>query len=435
MATKKIVAVSIVITIIITPLLWNLSSTSAVTVNSLKFDNPNNKESHTIEGVPYVSQETFLYCAYATPTMIFLFYSINTTLHEVLYYSGIGHSLIYLKSAGLSLQHRFIGSTLISQVPNERNFLATLYNLSYQNWYPEISKMTNDNCWQKYWTRVKQNISNDVPVITSVDPYSIPYLKEKLNPPNNQTHGGHAFVLVGFNETNGTVCYNDPAAGIWNDDVNGTYVYISKDIFKGAVQNTTGTKYYIETFMNNSDPPPYTLEQRFRMSHERNTQKMKGKLGAYSDLKLPLFPHLGIKALKTFRRDLRIGITRRMITVLIYSTDDEIINAFYNCSPIVIEKLNASQYLLKITDFLENETLSSICKHDASLLLKESNCWKNITKYISDLKEIRRNNSYLLTLILSIPVTAKMKKTLNEMISIEKEIIKWSTTCKFIKSV
>jgi hypothetical protein len=222
---------------------------------------------------------------------------------------------------------------------------------------------------------------------------------------------------VGFNETNGTVCYNDPAAGIWNDDVNGTYAYISKEIFRDAVQNTIATKYLIEIFTNQSNSPPLPKDKRFEMAHERNIQKMKGKLEAYSGLSLPLFPKLGIKAIEAFKKDLRIGITRRMATVFLYGITDykQLIEVYL---PISIEKYNVSQYLL------ENEGLSSVCKYDAILLQKESNCWKNMTIFVLELSYIVKNNGFLKSLIKSITITQKMKATLNEIISIEKAIIK-----------
>jgi hypothetical protein len=405
----RILAVFVILAVIIMPIPSGLSFSSP---NISQFYDSASKlsESHLIKGVLYVSQETGFYCSYAAPTMVFKYYGVNTSLHEVLYNSGIGHSLIYIN-------HGFISSYQISSTNSDRNFLATVYGLYYQIWYPNAAAMTDEDRWEEYWDRVKQNISNDIPVITSVDPYTIPYLKEKLNPPNNQTHYAHGFVLVGFNETNETVCYNDPAAGIWNDDVNGTYVYIPKEIFRDAVQNTTATKYLIEIFTDQSNSPPLSKDKIFEMAHERNIRKMRGKLEAYSDLKLPLFPKLGANAVEAFKKNLRIGTARQMYTVFLYGLTDaeQLINIYL---PISIEKYNASQYLL------ENENLSSICKHDSILLQKESNCWKNMTIFVLELSQIGKNNSFIKKLIKSIPITEKMGKELNEITVIEKAIIK-----------
>jgi len=118
---------------------------------------------------------------------------------------------------------------------------------------------------------------------------------------------------------------------------------------------------------------------------------------------------------KAFERDLRIGITRRMATVFLYGITDykQLIDVYL---PISIEKYNASQYLL------ENENLSSVCKHDATLLQKEAKCWENMTIFVLELSYIVKN-SFLGSLIKSMPITHKMKETLNEITSIEKTII------------
>ena len=78
---------------------------SSYNVSSISFDKSQNKsndntnkayERHIIDNVPYVSQETGFYCAYACYTMLLnSFEDIDTTLQEVVYYSGVGYSLIY----------------------------------------------------------------------------------------------------------------------------------------------------------------------------------------------------------------------------------------------------------------------------------------------------------------------------------------------------
>jgi len=411
MMKHKILIISLILLISFSSVLSNSYVLSAYGNSSYQNANaPKIPEDYIIKNVPYVSQETMFYCSYAVATMVFKYYGVNTSLYEVLYNSGIGHSLIYINNG-------FIGSYLLSQTNSDRNFLATVYGLSHQSWYPNADGMTKEDKWEVYWNGVKENISDDIPVITSVDPYTIPYLREKLNPSNNQTHYAHGFVIVGFNETNETVCYNDPAAGIWNDDVNGTYVYTSKEIFRNAVENTTGPKYFIESFTDQPSSPPLPKDKIFEMAHERNIKKMRGDLEFYSDFKLPLFPKLGVNAAEAFKRDLRIGSIHRISNVILYglTATDQLINIYL---PISIEKYNVSQYLL------ENENLTLICKHDYALLKKESNCWKNMTIFVLELSQIGKDNSFIKKLIKSIPITEKIRKELNKIISIEKTIIK-----------
>lgn len=388
----------------------NRSIAKSVTLESIDYD------TYLIDGVPYVSQETNFYCSYAAITMIFNYYKRNTSLDEILYSSGIGYSLLYQRSYGLTFQHLFLGGYLLCQNINEQEFLASLFALSYEIWYPDLTSTSDSEYWQEYWPKIKNHISNDVPVITSVDPYSIPYLREKLN--SDDFHGGHALVLVGFNESNNTVCYNDPAAGLWNDEENGTYVYLSQDIFRGAVQNTTGTKYVISVYLNNSGVLPIIKEQRFQKAHERNIQKMKGEIGVRPNLRQLFFAHSGINALKTFKKDLRMGLFRRMLTVFVYG------KLPVDYTYISIEKQNASQYLKNIKNSLDDPSLINICNYESSLLQKEANQWDELNQYFSEIYDIGQENRFLQTLLKSVPITLQTRTKVNELISLEKQIIR-----------
>ncbi|MCX6666018.1 MAG: C39 family peptidase [Euryarchaeota archaeon] len=418
-----ILATCILIVGVFAPVFSPSYRSTAAPVSSNTVDVINNSENHLIQGVPYVGQETNFYCAYATPTMLFKYYGINTTLHEVVYYAGIGHTLLYVKSVLLSPQHIFIPGISLQQL-NDSIFLASLYGLSFNIWYPNQKIVSNDDTWQQYWSYVKENISQDIPVTTSADPYTIPHTREHYNPPDNTTHGGHSILLIGFNETNGTICYNDPAPALWDDPINGTYVYISKDILRSAVENTTATKFVIGTYQNYSGSSPLTLDERLEKAHERNIQKINGDKTVYSELSLNLFSYLGIKGLKAFRRDLRIGITHRMTTVRIDTKLDSntmIISSIYDI--ISIEKNNASQYLFSIIDSLQDKNLQTLCAHDAMLLQRESDSWKQMSQFVLELYELGKTQGPFMTWILSFPITTKMKQALNEMISIENAII------------
>ncbi len=410
---------------IVEPLFFPNQITTAISADSTDFSSLDSSVSHLIQNVPYVGQETNVYCSYATQTMIFSYYGINTSLHEVLYYSGMGSSLIYVKSVLSVPQHVFVSGFLLSQSPNESSFLASLYGLSFHFWFADQNIFVQNESWQQYWSYVKENISQDIPVWTGVDPYAIPHTREHYNPSDNTTHGGHSILLIGYNETNGTVCYNDPAPDLWNDAVNGTYVYISQDILRNAVENTTGTKYSICTYQKLSGSSPLSLEKRFEKAHERNILKMKGDSSMYPDLGLPAPSYyLGISGLKAFQRDLRIGITHRMTTVRIYAkliSDPTVLPSIYDM--IAIEETNASQYLLSIKNSLGDETLRTLCDHDASLFIQESNGWKQMALLVLDLNALGKTHRLLGTLLLSFPTTMKMKKTVNNIISIENAII------------
>jgi len=417
MNLKKISVILLLILLLISILIVpyflgnaNRSITKPITHESIDYD------TYLIEGVPYVSQETNFYCSYASITMIFNYYKRNTSLDEILYSLGNGYSLLYQRSYSLTFQHLFSGGYLLCQNISEQEFLASLFALSYEIWYPDLTSTSDSEYWQEYWPKIKNHISNDVPVITSVDPYSIPYLREKLN--SDDFHGGHALVLVGFNESNNTVCYNDPAAGLWNDEENGTYVNLSQDIFRGAVQNTTGSKYVISVYLNNSGVLPIIKEQRFQKAHERNIQKMKGEIGVRPNLRQLFFAHSGINALKTFKKDLRTGLFRRMLTVFVYS------KLPVDYTYISIEKQNASQYLKDIKNSLDDPSLINICNYESSLLQKEANQWDELNQYFLELYDIGQENRFLQTLLKSVPITLQTRTKVNELISLEKQIIR-----------
>jgi len=128
-------------------------------------------DSYLIEGVPYVGQETSFFCAYASYTMLLNnFENINTTLQEVIYYSGVGYSLIY---PSVIKERMPLSGTAVSQSPEDVEFLTSLFGLARKPWSPEMDSTPEDKYWQEYWTKVKENISNNVPVLTSVDPFKL----------------------------------------------------------------------------------------------------------------------------------------------------------------------------------------------------------------------------------------------------------------------
>lgn len=348
--------------------------------------------------------------------MLIQFFGFNSSLYEILHNSGYGYSLLYMRYFyGNRMPIGGLGVTSFSST--SFSFLADLYGLSYESWGADKS-LSDEEKWDEYWVRVKQNISNNNPVETCVDRYSLPYLSpynDKLGPDVEMDHGSHMVVVVGFNESNETVCLNDPGPGICNDDTEGTYVFVSKDVFKDAIKNTTGAKYGIWSFKEKSGSEPLTRQERFETSAAQNKKRMKGQRNTYADYYIPS-SYFGINALKVYKKDFRIGITHRFLTLNKYYKED--INWLkYYFDMISIEKQDVSQYLL------ENKNVSPSCEHDGTLLQKESNCWKNLTQIFTELKNLSKNNNFLIFLIKSIPITIKMRQTLKEIISIEKQII------------
>jgi len=100
-------------------------------------------DSYIIENVPYVSQGDTWYCAFATATMIFQYYGINTSLFEVLFNSGVGYS------AGYQITWPCVISpgAFLCQITKDRLFLADIYGLNFSYWYCNDESVSDENRW------------------------------------------------------------------------------------------------------------------------------------------------------------------------------------------------------------------------------------------------------------------------------------------------
>jgi len=376
-------------------------------LNVLDTDN-----SHIVEGVPYVSQEIDGYCFYAAVTMVLQYYGINTTLKEILHHSGVGYTLFYnhkydlVKNQPIFSEPSYfrypLPELLFCQSISNMIELASLFNLGINYWLPDQNTCSIELNWGEYWSRVKENITNNIPLITSVNVKYFPYAN---------ISSGHTVVIVGFNQTH--VFYNDPATALFSKPEDGFYANMSIDIFQKAVNSTPGTKFFVSTFKNNSNIN-YNKAEVFEKAHERNIKRLKG---FFTENYLSI--NFGINAVKLFRNDFRIGPLHRMFTVRrnwdLYKQNGSLDGLFNLISK---ERHNVSQYLLGNSDLSPK-----ICTYDGSLLENESKHWKNIAIYAIEFENIAKKYGYWTASILSISITRKMKSELNEIISIEKAII------------
>jgi len=427
MMRNRYLTLIIVFAIVVTPLL----SSSTVSISTSNLDQFSNTlsdppEAYVIEGVPHVGQDG-AYCAYASITMIFQYYGINTTEHEVLYNSGAGHSYAY--KTELNCIH-------LSFNPNEREFLASLYVLSFDHWKADADTLSAEECWQEYWYRVKQNISQDIPICTIVNPFLMPSSKDFVGIPmwlsnllsrwNIVLPASHAIIIVGYNETNGTVCYNDPATGLWNDDAGGTYVWMNQTEFKLAVDKTSslGSGYVISRFID-TPSDPLNKSEVFARAHQRNIERMRGNKSVYAE-KFSKFS-LGINGLKELRNDLNT-VKGRLPTIIEYKIRGSLYRVLkrtfrtvemwratlmsqFEYAPYV--KRHVSQYLY------ENSNISELCEFEARLLEREAENWSKLDDYFLEFEHVRFFNLLIPRIIIH-----NMVETLDNIIAIEEAIIK-----------
>jgi hypothetical protein len=419
-------------------------------------------ECHVIDGVPYVGQETDFYCVFASPTMIFRYYGINTSLAEVLFNSGVGYSMVY---SPYWLHRCLIGGTGATNWKIDREFLATLYGLSYnETWTAQ--RNPPDTCWDKYWKNVKQNITQDRPVLTWVNPVYLSSVqnavKKALNISGNWWNKipdfvwglfpsivSHMIVLVGFNENNGTVCFNDPAAALMGHPECGTYAWMPIQDFQKAMQSLarqSDTAYMVGAFANTSENP-LDKETAFKQAYARNLELMNGNVSLYDDHVIDDWKcaHFGVNALKQLKTDLGSGIPHRITTIYLYKyvcvkncftisyrlykLFDIFLPALldlsdYHCMAnyyhrAAVEKMNVSQYLWQTKDLVDDANIFWICERDAILLSREA---ENFTKLASNFSLFLEKGIFL-TLPCAFPITDAMARVVDEAISIEEEIL------------
>jgi len=379
-------------------------------------------------------------------------------------YLGVNYSyadLFYLSGAGYSLASRpWIGSKIWPPIPpfkpyidpgalvsfwkQDLNFMSKLFGTNSTIIYNNSKcGINNIDAWREYWGRVKNYLKNDIPVETFIDPIVLPWWREHIpfvkdwydkygvNHTRNRFVGqGHYIVLVGFNESNMSVCYNDM--------INKSCHYIWMNIS----DLKDGTSYgslcywddvtYITIVLENTSGSPISKEEAFRLAHERNIMKMQGwHINAYDQEYLRLYRKFGIDALKALKNDLKpikmipkIQMWRyisRLINLV-----NPIISAdlFHHMNEsvwwIIKERELASKSLLEFNYYNEN---CSFCLYDGILLKKESEKWEEFHLLIQKLTISFYNNRLLENILFSVTTLREMTDIINDIIKLEELIL------------
>ena len=437
---KKIIIVTLILAVIILASIFSLKMLlhpsflpESITIEpsaNMSLEKPKNP----LEDVPYCSQETGFFCFYASCTMIFQYLGIDTNLREVLYYSGVGYSLIHRENAPL-----VEGGTVVAQSSENMEFLSSIYGLSFSYWLPDTALLSDEKCWQEYWLRVKENISHGLPILTGVEPSMLPSVRQQFDIPKDVWDklylGGHSIVVVGYNETNGTVCYNDPAAGYFGKTIYGVYAWMNLSDFRKAVERHPN-RYLIYVFKKISDPMPE--KEAFELAHRRNIERLIGNHSLYkSQLGRMENLELGIYAAKALKEDFSTGLKHRLRTSFIYKHQGReylrwlVKNSFY----LFLHKVYHPYSFLKSISSEENiygwialekqytaeylKTLGSQkIKHEADLFENETQQWRRLSSYYNLFLE----KNILIRLPRAIYIIKNMKNILDNIISIEEEI-------------
>jgi len=217
----------------------------------------------------YVWQEINGFCAWAATAMAMQYAGADVNLYDVFAASSIGFSFAYFHINDTMLM---IPGSLYTQ-PQPTHYLAGLYGIDYtlyvdasipnleqnvQVWESEgLTIGVNDGDGEAF-DLMRNTIDSGYPLLISVDPSWLPAADYDILRAEGLTGGGHAILLVGYNDTENSATYIDPGVGSFGDDYGypedgrGNYSLITYT----ALNNAWSNRFYISnTFIPNGDTP------------------------------------------------------------------------------------------------------------------------------------------------------------------------------------
>jgi len=389
---------------------------------------------YIITGVPHVSGETEIYCHFASITMLLKYLGIKTNIYEVMYLSGVGHSLAsrprilkspYFPALLPSLRPMIACGLPISQGKKDFELLGKLFGLSVDYQHPTHYPINKKSYWAEYWRRIKYYIKQNIPVYTGVDPFVWPVYKESWNWNNSiQFHrAGHSIVLVGFDDER-NIYYNDPY-----DMRIGTkkcaYASIPMEHFINAVSRAFFSikmfNFLTLTFRKVSEP--LSNEEVLKIVNSRNIERMKGNQQFYDDeLCLQSFYNFGMNAMLVYREDLNRMKTAwekifyKFLTYFKYPSNpfEHLTRSAYQNSVI---KKDISNYLFKHKSFaIQN-------KKEAIKLRSEAEYWEHLGNLYIKLNAFIKHNPIQKVLTDTPLIIQEIIEAVDNIIFVENNII------------
>ena len=192
----------------------------------------------------YVWQEINGFCAWAATAMAMQYAGADVNLYDVFAASSVGFSFAYFHVNDTILIYP---GALYSQV-EPVDFLARYYGINYTLYVGSTIPYIDQNIlvWQSEGISVgvlqdkdaafalmRKTIDSGYPLLISVDPTYLPASDYNILRENNITGGGHAILLVGYNDTLQSATIIDPGVGSFGDnygypeDGRGNYTTIS----------------------------------------------------------------------------------------------------------------------------------------------------------------------------------------------------------------
>lgn len=384
-------------------------------------------DEHVIQDVPYFPQTEGYFCYYSCIAMILDFYGLNTSLNEILFLDGLGYSHYYQEIERLPEEGRYSDISHVFQ----------LFGVEQQRWTLEHDQNSDDN-WNHYLMRVTENISNNRPVITSANPFSLPSLRSQFKISDKLWNalflpGFHIILLIGYNLTNNTICYQDPNAGFYGENQYGEYAWMPLDEFRKCTEQVVWGNYYVSTLIETS--PGLPPQQRFEQTILLNKQKLNGTYAPYN------FSH-GIEVTTQLIDDYSPGINNSTDTIKNYKKDgtkgfiysfrellQKILDIIRPGKPnlmsiFMIGEDNPFEEIAKekihVSHYLQNSTFyQNLCINQSSLLNQEADIWLHLGQLYKNF--LRKG--YFISTNKATEIIQAMKISTESILHIEKRIV------------
>ncbi|MFW9800405.1 MAG: hypothetical protein ACFFD9_08210, partial [Candidatus Thorarchaeota archaeon] len=228
---------------------------------------PSDTENHLI-GVPYVWQEINGLCAWAATSVSFQSAGVDLALHELLAASSVGFSFAYMNYNDTMLMYP--GPVYNQMEPTQ--FAVNLYGLNMTVYFDKNTPGADQlvDIWEgrgidvhtldgqgDAFDLMRSSIDEGYPLLLSVNPAWLPAEDYNFLRAAGLSGGGHAILVVGYDDSFGNATIIDPGVGSFGDnfgypaDGRGNYTPITYT----ALNDAWSDRYYISILIKPGGPP------------------------------------------------------------------------------------------------------------------------------------------------------------------------------------
>jgi len=406
--------------------------------------NSNSLEEYVIEGVPYKPQKDFG-CLYASLDMLFAYHGKESSLEKNLFFSGVGYSYFYkwkfegFKTRPISNDphlFNFFTSLHACQGIEDFAYIGESYGLKMNVSYPENIVFNDFKYWNEWFSKVKDYVKSDRPVVTGIDACAWPIYLEIFNLTKPMlAHGGHAIIIVGFNEENKTICVQDPMAGAekWSNPDRVGYQWISFFDFKRAMRRShwefSENSYWFIAVEEVTETPDF--DDAFKMAHDRNIERLKGNKSLYDDIFLDDFDKFGIEAFKTLKEDFNsykffmMYPFYRILAKITGPVENALplgwVSGWYIYEAKVLD--NMSIFLNEMKLDLTDDNLTEICDYESALFKNASEKFYLLVNETRKLQDILYSKTVFGAFLESKSILNEIVDILDDIIQIQEDIM------------